>query len=188
VLLWSIELNMALSNFISQRIRVRLGRLFLYVLPVTCAVFLVWQERNFREQLAKPPPAIAAPSALPARQPLDATAVSSVFGLSTGTTLQPSAEPLTLQGSFVVSNGLSKALLSNAQGSRLYQVGERLPGGSVLRRVEFNQVVLWNKGREELLTLAPSTARFLQRLDPSVAAQPVTTAARFLRPSSGQTE
>jgi hypothetical protein len=27
----------------------------------------------------------------------------------------------------------------------MYQVGERLPGGSVLRRVEANQVVLWNK-------------------------------------------
>jgi type II secretory pathway component PulC len=47
----------------------------------------------------------------------------------------------------------------------MYQVGERLPGGSVLRRVEANQVVLWNKGREERLTLQPPVAHFLRPVE-----------------------
>jgi type II secretory pathway component PulC len=179
---------MKVSNFSGQNLRVGLGRISWCVLPVGCAVFLVWQERNFRQQLARPASVIAVPSVMAARAPLDATAVATVFGLSASTEPQPSGEPLTLQGSFVVSQGLSKALLSDARGSRLYQVGERLPGGSVLRRVEANQVVLWNNGREEVLTLLPSAARLLQRFDPAVATQPVTHSARYLRPLSGQSE
>jgi type II secretory pathway component PulC len=183
-----IELQMKASNFSRHSARARLMPICWCVLPVSCAVFLVWQERDFREQLALPPSLVTPPSATTAREPFQAAAVASVFGLSTDATPQPSAEPLTLQGSFVVSQGLSKALLGNAQGSRLYQVGERLPGGSVLRRVEARQVVLWNNGREELLTLLPSTSRFLQRVDPAVAAQPVIRSARYLRPLSGQSE
>lgn len=151
------------------------------------AVFLAWQEQLFREHLASPSPDIATLEAVPVREPLETTSIAIVFGLTTEAAPRPSAEPLTLQASFV-SNGLSKALLANAQGSRLYQVGERLPGGSVLRRIETHQVVLWNKGREELLTLVPSGARFLTGLESSVDAQPVTTTTRFLRPLSGQPE
>lgn len=179
---------MKVANFSRSSVRTCLMPIFWCVLPVGCAVFLVWQERDFREQLAIPPSLVTPPSVTTVRDPFEATAVASVFGLSTSATLQLSAEPLTLQGSFVVSQGLSKALLGNAQESRLYHVGERLPGGSVLRRVEARQVVLWNNGREELLTLLPSTARFLQRVDPAVIAQPVTRSARYLRPLSGQSE
>jgi hypothetical protein len=183
-----IELTMKVSNFSGPRFNVRLGLLCWCALPLGSAVFLVWQERSFREQLATPSAFISTPAVPPAREPFDVTAVASIFGLSPGATLQPSAEPLTLQGSFVLSSGLSKALLGNGQGSRLYQVGERLPGGSVLRRVEATQVVLWNNGREELLTLMPPAARFVQRLDPAVVAPPQTSPARYLRPLSGPSE
>ncbi|MNP63797.1 hypothetical protein D3C76_1592380 [compost metagenome] len=99
-----------------------------------------------------------------------------------------SAEPLTLQASFVRSSGVSSALLADAQGPRMYQVGERLPGGSVLRRVEANQVVLWNKGREERLALQPPAAQLLRRLESPGEMPGPAVSARFLRPFSGPSE
>ncbi|MGY2186088.1 hypothetical protein D3C81_388380 [compost metagenome] len=160
----------------------------LLILPVGCAVFVVWQERIFREQFTRALPAMVAVIPEPARVPLDATALATVFGLATDDTPRTSAEPLTLQASFVVSNGLSRALLADAQGSRLYQVGERLPGGSVLRRVETNQVMLWNKGREELLTLQTPAARFLRRFESPTEPRTPVVSVRYLRPFSGPSE
>ena len=79
--------------------------------------------------------------------------LATVLGLVPQTRLRASTQNLTLQASFIARNGLSKALLADAQGSRVYVVGEHLPGGSTLRRVSADHVVLWNKGREERLML-----------------------------------
>jgi hypothetical protein len=165
-----------------------MSRLGLLVMPLGYAALLIWQEWHFRERLASPPLPVVAPASVPAPVALDATAVASVLGLTQGTSLLASAEPLTLQASFILSNGLSKALLADAQGSRMYLVGERLPGGSVLRRVEANQVVLWNKGREERLTLQPPVARFLRRLGSPGDSQASAISTRYLRPVSGPSE
>jgi type II secretory pathway component PulC len=70
----------------------------------------------------------------------------------------------------------------------MYQVGERLPGGSVLRRVEANQVVLWNKGREERLMLQPPAARLLRRLESPGDTPAPAISSRYLRPVSGPSE
>jgi hypothetical protein len=158
------------------------------ILPLGYGVFLVWQEWQFRQRLVAPVPFVTATTAPATRERLEPTALATVFGLSAETALLPSAEPLTLQASFVVSTGLSRALLADAQGPRLYQVGERLPGGSVLRRVEASQVVLWNKGREEVLPLQPSTVRFLRRFESNAASQTSAISVRYLRPLSGQSE
>jgi hypothetical protein len=166
----------------------RVGTVCLLALPVGYGVFAVWQERHFREHLARPSPTVISTIPAPTHVPLDATAVATVLGLTTHAMLLASAEPLALQASFVVSNGMSRALLADAQGSRMYQVGERLPGGSVLRRVEANQVVLWNKGREERLTLLPSTERFLRRIASPAETQPPAISTRYLRPFSGPSE
>ena len=160
----------------------------LLVIPMGYAALLIWQEWHFRERLALPPLPVVVPSTVPNHVALDATAVASVLGLTPGASLLASAEPLTLQASFVLSSGLSRALLADTQGSRMYQVGERLPGGSVLRLVEANQVVLWNKGREERLTLQPSAARFLRRLGSPADTQTSAISTRYLRPVSGPSE
>jgi len=172
------------------RFGLRLRNVGLLLLPVGYSVFLAWQEWRFREFFVRPPLTVTTVTAAPAtlRDALDATAVATVLGLTTQTALLASAEPLTLQASFVVSSGLSRALLTDAQGSRMYQVGERLPGGSVLRRVEANQVVLWNKGREERLTLQPPVARFLRPVDFPVDARPPVISTRYLRPIIGPSE
>ena len=173
---------------VGTRFGSRLGAVCLLALPVGYSVFLIGHERHFREHLAQPTPTLAPPSTVPTHVPLDATAVATVLGLRTQSALLASAEPLTLQASFVVSSGLSRALLADAQGSRMYQVGDRLPGGSVLRRVEANQVVLWNKGREERLTLQPPVARFLRPVESPVDARPPVISTRYLRPIIGPSE
>ncbi|MHC8316583.1 type II secretion system protein N [Pseudomonas sp. LB3P31] len=162
------------------------GKALLLVMPLTYGAVLMWQEWSFRQSIALMPLPAPAQKTTPARETLDATAVATVLGFTAATTLQASAEPLTLQASFVNASGLSRALLADSQGSRIYQVGDRLPGGSVLRRVEPGQVVLWNKGREELLTLQSSAARFLRPFELQEA--PHATPARFLRPISGPSE
>jgi hypothetical protein len=179
---------MTVLGYSRQRFRVRLSKVCWLVLPVGYAAFLAWQEWRFRENLATPLPFIATTTLPPAREPLDTTSVATVLGLMPDATLLPSAEPLTLQASFVVSSGLSRALLADAQGPRMYQVGDRLPGGSVLRRVEAKQVVLWNKGREELVALQPPAARFLRRLESQTAPQTPSISTRYLRPLAGPSE
>lgn len=160
----------------------RLCTLCLVMICVVYAGFLVWQEQDFRKSQASPSPDAVPVQTPSARASLDATAIASVFGLTPGAALLPSAEPLTLLASFVVIGGLSKALLADAQGARIYQVGDRLPGGSILRRVETNQAVLWNQGREEVLMLQTSTVRFLNRQDQPGAASGPATPTRYLRP------
>lgn len=166
----------------------RLCTLCLLLIAVGYTAFLAWQEWVFRQSLASPVPFPATVPTPPSRAPLNATAVATVLGLTADTTLPPSAESLTLQASFVLGTGLSRALLADAQGSRIYQVGDPLPGGSVLRRVEVDQAVLWNKGREEVLTLQASSVRFLRPLEAPPNPQTPISSTRFLRPLSGQSE
>jgi type II secretory pathway component PulC len=178
---YGIELKMTFLGHPRQRV-------WLLVIPMAYAVFLVWQEWHFRESVVVPAPAAVSKATVPSRELLDATAVATVLGFTSDATRKASTESLTLQASFVISSGLSRALLADSQGARIYQVGDRLPGGSVLRRVEPGQVVLWNKGREELLTLQPSAARFLRPFELQEAPHTVRVPARFLRPISGPSE
>ena len=166
----------------------RLCTLCLLLVTVGYGSFLVWQEWGFRQSRVVPVPVVSTMATSPSRAPLDTTAVATVLGLTAGTPLLPSAEPLTLQASFVLATGLSRALLADARGSRIYQVGEPLPGGSVLRRVEANRAVLWNKGREEVLTLQTSATHLLRRFDPQAEVSAPATSAPFLSPLSGPSE
>jgi len=165
-----------------------LRRSFLLVIAISYAAFLVWQEWDFRANISTPSSFVTSTLPASSRETLDTTAIATVLGLADESARLPSAELLSLQASFVVASGVSRALLADSQGSRMYQVGEQLPGGSVLRRVEPNQVVLWNKGREELLTLQPSGERFLRRLESPAAPNAAAASSRFLRPLFGPSE
>jgi len=165
------------------------ARLCLLAVPVSYGAFLAWQEWRFREGLATPPQPveIIRTAALP-REMLDATSVATVLGLTAGAQLVPSTEPLILHASFVIRSGLSKALLADSQGSHLYKVGDRLPGGSVLRRIEAGQVVLWSKGREELLALKPAASAFLHRVEAPAKSPAPIISPRFFLPDTGVSE
>ena len=156
--------------------------------PLLYGVFLAGQEWRFRQQLNLDVPVDVAPKVLAIRDLPNVQAVATVLGLAPEGAHAPSAEPVTLQASFVAGPGLSRALLADAAGPRLYQVGERLPGGSVLRRVEADHVMLWRNGREERLALQPAAKPLLRRLAPAVERPAAPHSAQYLRPVVGQSE
>lgn len=114
--------------------------------------------------------------------PLNFPALVTVLGLQAQGPLARSSEALRLQASFITRDGESRALLAGSSGAQVYRVGERLPGGSVLRRVEPGHVVLWRNGREESLVLGSggsSTSMLRESVTPgSVGRNP----HRFIRP------
>lgn len=155
----------------------------LWALPLAYGAYLLVSEVRVRERLVgdSAPPATPAASVQPAAV-FNPQAIATVMGLGEQAAAVPSAEPLTLRASFVASHGLSRALLADAGGERVYHVGDRLPGGSVLRRVEVSRVVLWRQGREESLTLLPTPAQPLLTLNPTDARP--RPAPLHLRPSA----
>lgn len=136
----------------------------LLLLPLSYGLTLAYQEWQLRQASitsvpTAPLPAAAAPQAVT----LNTLAVATVFGLATQGSRLNSTEPLTLRAIVVANDSDSRALLDGPDGARFYRTGERLPGGSVLRRIETAQVVLWREGREESLNLhRAGTGRFLQ--------------------------
>ncbi|WP_237142980.1 MULTISPECIES: type II secretion system protein N [Pseudomonas] len=157
----------------------------LWVLPMVYGVYLFASEQTLRDEwlvLSERPVRLP-----PDTQPMpefNPDAIATVMGLATQTATLRSAEPLTLRASFVSSTGLSRALLAGADGERLYQVGDSLPGGSVLRRVEVSRVVLWRKGREELLALQPTTERTLLTIKPADTRSDPAPALIHFRPTA----
>ena len=138
-------------------------RALLLSAPLSYGLLLGWQEWVFRQ--APPATAQALPASLAVRAPyaeLNTLAVATVLGLTAQDSVLNSAEPLTLKATVVASGSESRALLAGPDGERFYRAGERLPGGSVLRRIETVHVVLWRQGREELLRLRPTGTRFFQ--------------------------
>ncbi|NVZ25143.1 protein XcpP [Pseudomonas gingeri] len=155
-------------------------RVLLCLAPLVYGGWLGWREWVFRQDLpAAPVFNFISTAPAPRPEPLDPVAVATVLGLSPTDALVRSAEALQLRASFVASSGASRALLGGAQGQRIYQVGDRLPGGSVLRRVEVGRVVLWRNGREESLALE-QPARLLLAAGGSTAAG----SSLYLRPTA----
>lgn len=146
------------------------------------------QEWRFRQQLPQEVAAAPGHDAAPVREPLNLQAVASVLGLTPGGTAAPSAEPITLQASFVAAHGASRALLADAAGSRFYREGERLPGGSVLRRVEIGHVMLWRNGREESLVLQQKAEPLLRQTLLEDERQKALHSSQYLRPLGGLPE
>lgn len=158
----------------------------LLALPLGYGGFLAWQEWVYYQSL-NAVPVLASPHgapSTPAPQPFKPDAIATVLGLTTQGSWVQSAEPLQLRASFVSSRGASQALLAGAQGTQFYTEGERLPSGSVLRRVEASHVVLWRNGREERLTLKPASKHILPVSGAPGAASPATSL--HLRPVAEQ--
>lgn len=159
--------------------------LALCALPLGYAALSLWQERVFRQSLPAVPATQAVSRSMAAeRAPLNHAAVATVMGLVAQGALARSAEPLKLQASFVASSGDSRALLAGADGQRIYRVGESLPGGSVLRRIEIGRVLLWRNGREELLSLEPPGRTTLQAIKGSAPGAAAPASSLYLRPTA----
>jgi len=166
----------------------RLPRILLALVPLLYGVFLVTQEWRFRQALHRDVPVPAVTPVAPVSELPNVQAVATVLGLTPESAHAPSAEAITLQASFVADQGLSRALLADTAGPRIYQVGERLPGGSVLRRVEASHVTLWRNGREERLALQPQAQPLLRQVAPESGQPAALHSAQYLRPVAGQSE
>lgn len=154
------------------------------IVPLVYGSYLAWQEQIFRSvqvQLEFAPLNASAP-AIP--QPFQPQAIAAVFGLAAQDNWVPSAEPLQWRASFVSSQGASQALLGDGQSARFYAEGERLPSGSVLRRIEVDHVVLWRNGREERLAFKPQGQHVLPVSAASGAA--LQAPSLYLRPTAEQ--
>ena len=154
-------------------------------LPLSAGGWHLWQEWSYRTSL----PDLIVLKPLEAAAPLTPVAfspdaIATVLGFAPQGAAVRSAEALTLRASLVSSEGQSRALLAGAHEARFYGVGERLPGGSVLRRIEVSRVVLWRNGREESLVLE-SAGQYLLPVTRADApkAQPAST---YLRPVAEQ--
>ena len=157
----------------------------LLALPLGYGSFLAWQEWKYHLSLSAVPvmaPLSSPPPPVP--EPFKPDAIATVLGLTAQRSWVQSAEPLQLRASFVSSGGTSQALLAGAQSAQFYAEGERLPSGSVLRRVEASHVVLWRNGREERLTLIPVNKHVLPVASTPGAAPP--SISRHLRPVAEQ--
>lgn len=165
-----------------------LPKALLVIMPLLYGLFLAGQEWRFRQALELDAPVAADAPSAPARNPANVQAVATVLGLVPEGTHVSSVEPMTLQASFVAGQGLSRALLADAAGPRIYQVGERLPGGSVLRRVEAGHVTLWRNGREERLALLPEAKPLLRRLSPEDGRHAAFHSSQYIRPMAGRPE
>lgn len=91
-------------------------------------------------------------------QPLPTAALSLAFGFSAPGELASSQAGLVLKACLVPSRGEARALVASRDGDGVYRVGDRLPGGSVLRRIDVRSIALWVDGREETLLLSGAHA------------------------------
>ncbi|MFJ3482759.1 type II secretion system protein N [Pseudomonas sp. NPDC090202] len=143
-----------------------------------CGGWLAWREHGYRQALASAPwvPPTTAKAAV-SSSGADPAALIAVMGLRPEGTPSPSREALILRGTFVSGPEHSGALLATDQGQRVYRTGERLPGGSVLRRIEIDRVLLWRNGREEVVALNTAPQQVLK-----VTSSPTHSTSSYLRP------
>lgn len=122
--------------------------------PLLAIAFLVVREttrpmaeRVGQEQVAPAPTA---------QKPLPTATLALAFGYSAPVGQAASQAELVLKACFVPSLGHARVLVASREGESLYRVGDRMPGGSVLRRIDVRSITLWDGEREQRLALPGS--------------------------------
>lgn len=158
--------------------RYAIGGLLLAV-PLAYGTYLLVEERAYRRALASTPVQASLPAAPAQTLALpDPGSLLLALGFKAPAVPGPGSEPARLRGILVATHGQSSAWLDVAAHPRRYTVGERLPSGSVLRRIEADRVLLWRHGREEVLRLAGAAPPLLK----PAHAMPHQTGPVHLRP------
>ncbi len=148
--------------------------------PLLAIVFLVVREttrpmaeRVGQEQVA-PAPTV--------QQPLPTATLALAFGYSAPIGQAAGQAELVLKACFIPSLGHPRALVASREGESLYQVGDRMPGGSVLRRIDVRSITLWDGERERTLALSGSRANvFVQSGSTPVRGPASADSPRLLR-------
>lgn len=148
--------------------------------PLLAIAFLVVREttrpmaeRVGQEQVAPAPTA---------QKPLPTATLALAFGYSAPVGQAASQAELVLKACFVPSLGHARALVASREGESLYRVGDRMPGGSVLRRIDVRSITLWDGEREQRLALPGSrTNVFVQSGSTSARGPASANSPRLLR-------
>ncbi|MFK0089240.1 type II secretion system protein N [Pseudomonas sp. NPDC090755] len=150
-------------------------------IAMLCA-WLGWLGQNswkYQQALSMQPqpPAEPTPRAGVGHSPLDSQAIAELFGAIPPTPLEAGqgAMALTLLASLSESQALeSRALIQSPQGAAFYRIGERLPGGALLKAVYVDHVLIQRGGREHSLQFPQHQNRLLataQRSQPQSTRQ-----------------
>ncbi|MBF8721137.1 type II secretion system protein N [Pseudomonas guariconensis] len=117
-----------------------------------------------------------------AEKPLPVATLALAFGFQAPGQPQSSRSDITLKATFVSSQGDARALVKSANGDAIHRVGDRLPGGGVLRRIDVRSIVLWLNGREEVVSLSASASPVFQPSGSTTGAASVSSSSpRLLR-------
>lgn len=138
------------------------------VLTLIAAAGLGWQQARWRHAPEPRPVAPASPPQAPVDTPPDTSALALAFGIAGAGEVPTSAEPLRLSALIIASHGPARALIGTADAERSYRVGDHLPGGNKVRRIDAGQVLLWRAGREERLLFATPPQLFSPIPSPTV--------------------
>lgn len=150
-------------------------------IPLLALVMLAWREAT-RPDLVEPVAQDSVARVLPAQQPLPTATLALAFGFSEPGERLASQAGLVLKACFIPSRGQPRALVGSREGDSFYGVGDRLPGGSVLRRIDVGAITLWVEGREEVLTLSGGGANvFAQSGSSAVRVSAHAESPRLLR-------
>ncbi|UVL66619.1 hypothetical protein [Pseudomonas sp. B21-031] len=87
-------------------------------------------------------------------QTLSTVALALAFGFSAPGQQSSNQAGIVLKACFVSSRGDAWALVASREGEGVHRVGDRLAGGSVLRRIDVRSITLWVDGREEVVPLS----------------------------------
>lgn len=151
------------------------------LVPLLAVVILAGREIQ-RTGLARPVAQAQVGYTAPAQKPLPTTTLALAFGFSEPAERPANKAELVLKACFISSRGQARALVGSREGDSLYSVGDRLPGGSVLRRVDVGAITLWVNGREEVLPLSGSRANvFVQSGSTAVRGPAPAYSPRLLR-------
>jgi len=151
-------------------------------IPLAAVAVLGWREfaAPVAGEQAAPAAGPTSPAGLP--EPLSTAPLALAFGFVAGGQASASLADVVLRACFVSSRGDSRALVGSPDGDAVYRVGDRLPGGSVLRRIEARAITLGLNGREQRVPLAGTSPSLFQLSGSATASRPdAATSPRLLR-------
>lgn len=152
------------------------------VVVLATGALLTWREMANPVVADVATPVLPAVSASTAQKPLPVATLALAFGFQAPGQPQSSRSDITLKATFVSSQGDARALVKSANGDAIHRVGDRLPGGGVLRRIDVRSIVLWLNGREEVVSLSASASPVFQPSGSTTGSASVSSSSpRLLR-------
>lgn len=88
------------------------------------------------------------------RTSLPTATLALAFGYNEPGAQAASPAGLALKACFVSSHGAGRALVTSGQEERFYQVGDRLPGGHVVRHIDVRSITFWDGSGERVVSLS----------------------------------